>query len=68
MNIELNYYEIIEAVEDYLNRNYPCKFNLNEQIDHGFNSVNISDKHYSFNEGDAIHFSLVCPNEITKSD
>lgn len=69
MVIELGYYEILEAVGDYVNKNYPCKFNLDEQIDHGSPiTVNIGKEHYFFSELDAIQFSLICSSETTKGD
>ena len=64
MTVELTYYEILEAVGDYVNKNYPCKFNLDEQIDHGLPmNVNIGNEYHAFSELDAIQFSLVCSSQ-----
>jgi hypothetical protein len=60
MVIDLTYYEILEAVGDYVNKHYPCEFNLDELIDHAFPiNVNIGDDNYAFCELDAIQFTLV---------
>ena len=65
MNIELGYYEILEAVGDYVNKNYPCKFNLDDQIDHGSPmNVNIGSEYFAFGELDVMQFSLVTNDEI----
>tara|TARA_R110000772_G_scaffold26189_1_gene67741 strand:- start:301 stop:567 length:267 start_codon:yes stop_codon:yes gene_type:complete len=64
MNIELGYYELLEAIGDYVNKNYPCNFNLDEQIDHGSPiSVNIGSQYFDFKELDVIQFSLVTNDE-----
>tara|TARA_R110002012_G_scaffold175485_3_gene340341 strand:- start:375 stop:584 length:210 start_codon:yes stop_codon:yes gene_type:complete len=69
MIIELGYYEILEAIGDYVNKNYPCKFNFDEQIDHAGSpvTINIGSEYLAFNELDVIQFSLFS-NEETKGD
>ena len=59
MMIELTYSEVLEAIETYINNQYPCHIDLERDRDHGVNvTVNAGSKYVDFCELDSIQIRL----------
>ena len=59
MVIEVTYLEVMEAIEAYINNQYPCHINFERDRDHGVDvTVNAGSKYVAFRELDSIQIRL----------